>query len=150
MLKRERLSEANAAGPLFLLDASSSSFMALSESEGGKKGESENNAHRHPIPLPRHNAPGHPSQEILGFGFNGQSVGTCTTRYKVVTRISELPKGLCYQAVINRGMIRPMLRHYYRAEASAGAESVEILSIRHLPRLRQYAKAPANNRCFGK
>ena len=40
-------------------------------------------------------------------------------------------------AVINRGMNRPMLRHYYPAEASAEAESVEICSIRHLPRLRQ-------------
>ena len=40
-------------------------------------------------------------------------------------------------SVINRGMNRPMLRHYYPAEASAEAESVEICSIRHLPRLRQ-------------
>ena len=53
-------------------------------------------------------------------------------------------------AVINRGMIRPMLRHCYPAEALAEAESVEICSIRHLPRLWQYAGAPANNRCFGK
>ena len=53
-----------------------------------------------------------------------------------------------FLAVINRGMIRPMLRHYYPAEASAEAlaeaESVEILSILHLPRLRQYAEASAN------
>ena len=32
-------------------------------------------------------------------------------------------------AVINRGMIRPMLQHYYPAEASAEAELVEICSI---------------------
>ena len=67
MLKRERLSERNAACPLFILDAASSFFMGLSESEGGKRGEGGNNAHRHPIPLPRHNAPRHPAQENFGF-----------------------------------------------------------------------------------
>ena len=40
-------------------------------------------------------------------------------------------------SVINRNMIWPMLRHYYSAEASAEAESVEICIIRHLPRFWQ-------------
>ena len=53
-------------------------------------------------------------------------------REKIYTSQAEPGAANSRAAVINRGMIRPMLLHYYSAEA----ESVEFCIIWYLPRLR--------------
>ena len=69
MLKRERLSERNSAGPLFILYAAFSFFMGLSESEGGKRGVG---IMRIDIQFPFHGTmhPATPRKKILGFVLN--------------------------------------------------------------------------------